>query len=300
MRSTTKKTMLITLFILFIAPLASLSADMLKTDGGRVFVYDNGNGIARIHTYMSPFKAAANTSNIIELKDRLIIVDMQFAEVFAKEFRAYADSLGKPIDRIYLSHEHPDHWLGSIAFQDVKVYALQEVIDFVKQNGEAIIKKKNKPGKVPNFANAISAGKEVIGGLTFEFATYKNAESMSTLVIALPELKTLIAQDLLYSNTHLYLGHDNFDLWIAVLETMKKSYGDYEWFIPGHGEPRATTGLIDSNIAYLLEANKAFDMAGGDLKKIQAHLYDRFPTLKAQFFVPFSVGIALKNPNQHK
>ncbi len=35
MRSTTKKTMLITLFILFIVPLASLSADMLKTDGGR-------------------------------------------------------------------------------------------------------------------------------------------------------------------------------------------------------------------------------------------------------------------------
>jgi len=296
----TRKNILITLLVVFIMPLASLSADMLKTNGGRIFVYDNGNGIARIHTYMSPFKAAANTSSIIELRDRLVIVDMQFADVFAKEFRSYADSLGKPIDRIYLSHEHPDHWMGSIAFQDVRVHALQGVIDFVRQNGETILKKKGKPGKVPNFGNAVTAGKEMIGGLTFEFATYKNAESADALVIALPELKTLIAQDLLYSNTHLYLGQDSFDLWIAALETMKKNYGDYEWFIPGHGEPQTTTGLADDNIVYLHEADKAFDIAGSDLKKIQEHLYGRFPDLKARFFVPFSVGIALKNPNQHK
>ena len=123
---------------------------------------------------------------------------------------------------------------------------------------------------------------------------------MEALVIALPELKTLIAKDLLYSHTHLFLGQDSFDRWIAALEAMKKNYSDYEWFIPGHGEPQTTTGLMDDNIKYLREANAAFDVAGGDLKKIQEHLYGRFPELKARFFVPFSVGIALKNPNQHK
>ena len=293
-------TILSLLLFITIVPSAVYPDDMLKTNGGRVFVYDNGNGLGRIHTYMSPFKAAANTSSIIELKDRLVIVDMQFVDVFAKEFRAYADSLGKPIDRVYLTHEHPDHWMGSIAFQDIKVYALQGVTDFVKQNGEAIIEAKGKPGAVPNFAKSITAGKKVIGGLSFEFTTYENAESMEALVIALPDLNTLIAQDLLYSQTHLFLGHDNFDRWISALEDLKTRYSDYDWFIPGHGMPQATSGLVDDNIEYLREANTAFDQAGGDLNKIQEHLYSRFPDLKARFFVPFGVGIALKHPNQHK
>ena len=79
-----------------------------------------------------------------------------------------------------------------------------------------------------------------------------------------------------------------------------KNYGNYEWFIPGHGVPQTTIGLIDSNIAYLHEANKAFDMADGNFEKIKNHLFTRFPALKAQFFVPFSVKIVLKNPHQHK
>ncbi len=297
---TAKKSMLIALFLIFLLPFSTFAAGVLKSNGGRVFVYDNGNGIAKVHTYMSPFKAAANTSTIIELKDRLVIVDMQFAEAFAQEFRAYVDSLGKPIDRIYLTHEHPDHWMGSIAFQDAKVYAPQSVIDFVQQKGEAIIKAKNKPGKVPQFEKAVNVGDEVIGGLTFKFSMHRNAESMDALVIALPELKTLIAQDLLYSNTHLYLGHDSFNVWIAALNKMKKEFSDYEWFIPGHGEPQSTPRLINDNITYLTEANTAFASSGGDLEKIKQHLFARFPQLKAQFFVPFGVGIALKNPNQHQ
>ena len=62
--------------------------------------------------------------------------------------------------------------------------------NIVKQNGEAIIEAKGKPGAVPNFAKAVTEEKKVIGGLTFEFNTYKNSESMEALVIALPELKT--------------------------------------------------------------------------------------------------------------
>ena len=294
------KIILIIASVLIISSITASAADMFLSKGGRLFIYDTGNGIARIHTYMSPFKAAANTSTIIELKDKLIIVDMQFVEVFAKEFRAYVDSLKKPIDRIYLTHEHPDHWMGSIAFQDVPVYALKEVIGFVKKNGQAIIDKKGKPGAVPNFAQEVTAGSERIGELTFEFTTYTNAESMEALVIALPELKVLIAQDLLYSNTHLFLGHDSLSKWIESIKTMKISYADYEYFIPGHGQPQPTTKLIDENIEYLIEAKKAFAKGGGELEKIQEHLYSSFPDLEARFFVPFSVGLALKNPNEHK
>ncbi len=267
---------------------------------GTVYVYDNGKGIGKIHTYRAPYKAAANTSTIIELADRLIIIDFQFKEAFAREFRAYTDSLGKPIDRAYLSHEHPDHWLGSIAFQDIPTYALPEVVAFVEKNGDNIIKKKNKVGKTPKFAGTVEAGVEKIGNLTIEFSIYKNSESHNALLIALPELNTLIAQDLLYSNTHLYLGNDNFDNWISSLQEMLKQYHDYQWFIPGHGDPRTTSAIFDENIDYLKEANLAFAHANGNLDKIKQKLLTTFPKYKCSFFVPFGTGIALKNPQQHK
>lgn len=83
------------LFILISTGSVWASATSLK-NGGRVFVYDIGNENAKIHTYMSPYKALANATHIIELQDSLVIVDMQFVKTFADEFKAYAKSLDKP------------------------------------------------------------------------------------------------------------------------------------------------------------------------------------------------------------
>ncbi len=272
----------------------------LKKRKGAVYVYDNGSSIGKVHTYRAPYEAAANTSTILELQDRLIIIDFQFADPFAREFRAYADSLGKKIDRAYLTHGHPDHWMGSIAFQDVKTYALPEVVEFVKAKGDGMIKRKGKPGAVPNFAGIIAPGVEKIGDFTMEFSKYDNSESNHALLIALPDLGTLVAQDLLYSNTHLFLGNDNFDNWITSLQKMEKQYKDYQWFIPGHGDPRATSSIFNENIDYLKEANTAFSTGGGDLNIIKENLLTAFPGYQCGFFVPFGVGIALKHPQQHK
>ena len=285
------KTMLVTVLALLFA--VSASAGMEKTRKGAVYVYDSGSSFGKIHTYRAPFKAAANTSTIIELSDRLIIVDFQLAEPFAREFRAYADSLGKKIDRAYLSHEHPDHWMGSIAFQDVKTYALPEVMAFVKAHGDKIIKKKGKPGKIPNFAGVVKPGTETIGGVSFKFSQYKEGESHNTLVIALPELKTVLLQDLLFSNTHFYLGNNTFDGWINSLREMVTEYKDYSWFIPGHGNPRTSKVVFAENIAYLEEVKKAFAGADGDAKKIEQQLLKTFTDYKCGFFLSFGLPHAL-------
>ena len=71
-------------------------------------------GDVRIHTFVSSFayNNIANATHIIESRNRLVLVDGQFLAPYAQKFRSYADGLGKPIDRVYLSHRHPDHWFG--------------------------------------------------------------------------------------------------------------------------------------------------------------------------------------------
>jgi len=84
-------------------------------------------GDVRVHTFVSSFTSnnIANATHIIESRSRLVLVDGQFLSPYARKFREYADSLGKPIERVYLSHRHPDHWFGlGTAFSDTSIYAL--------------------------------------------------------------------------------------------------------------------------------------------------------------------------------
>src|SRR4051812_16855845 len=96
-------------------------------------------GAVRIHTFISSFSYnnIANATHIIESENKLVLIDGQFLVPYARAFRAYADGLAKPIERLYLSHRHPDHWFGlGAAFRDVSVYALPETIAFLKEHGE--------------------------------------------------------------------------------------------------------------------------------------------------------------------
>ena len=67
---------------------------------------------ATIWTYTSPEAFLSNSTHIIETENGLVIIDGQFVVPFATEFRNHIDEFGKPILRVYLSHDHPDHWFG--------------------------------------------------------------------------------------------------------------------------------------------------------------------------------------------
>src|SRR5262245_56823477 len=93
-------------------------------------------GDVRIHTFIASFTYdnIANSTHIIESKSKLVLVDGQFLAPYAKQFRDYANSLGKPIERLYLSHRHPDHWFGlGAAFSDIDIHALRETQTFIQE-----------------------------------------------------------------------------------------------------------------------------------------------------------------------
>ncbi|MGZ9722010.1 MBL fold metallo-hydrolase [Rhizobium miluonense] len=212
-------------------------------------------GDVRIHTFISSFAHdnIANATHIIESKNKLVLVDGQFLVPYAKQFRAYADSLGKPIDRVYLSHRHPDHWFGlAAAFSDVAIYALPETISFLRSHGEDSLNDHWKMGDLaPNNIiipeKSVSPGEEIIDGVKYAFKKITDTEIDFLLAIGLPDLRIYIVQDLIYSGTHLYLTK-YMNNWIRILEDMLVS--DYEFFMPGHGFP-ADKSEVARNIEYL-------------------------------------------------
>ena len=218
-------------------------------------------GDVRIHTFVSAFtdNNIANATHIVESRSRLVLVDAQFLAPYARKFRDYADSLGKPIDRLYLSHRHPDHWFGlGTAFNDIPIYALLETMSFIKEHGED---SRNDHWKLGDLAperivvpqEIAEPGEDTIDGVSYLLDKVIDTEIDFHLTIRLPEIGTYFTQDLLYSGTHLYLTK-HMRHWVSILEEMLTS--DYELFMPGHGLP-ADKNEVARNIEYLSAAGQA-------------------------------------------
>ena len=205
-----------------------------------------------VHSLTAPEAVFANSTHIFETADSLVLVDAQFLLPNAADVRAYAESLGKPMDRLFISHAHPDHFLGAEAFADVPQYALADVVADIEANGQAEVDEKQA-----DFGEAIAGsfvvpevvepGELVLGGTTFELSEVLDAEAHTQLVIRVPADGVVATGDLIYSGVHLILAGPA-DTWTAALEGLQAN-GDTV-ILPGHGLP-AGAEVIDANIAYL-------------------------------------------------
>lgn len=214
-------------------------------------------GPVTLHTYTSPEYSGMVNSHVIETSNELHLIDTQFAQALASEFKAYVDSLGKPIKRIYLSHSHPDHLFGAVQFPGVDFVTSDEVLaeantaqDTYKARKSAL----NDTTEVLLPSGGLNTGVANWDGLEVQIGQVLDAESAAELTFHIPEAGLYVAQDLLYAAAHTF-PINNSENWLAALEAMQKLEG-IKVFGSGHGLPGAP-GLIDDAIGYLNFQNQA-------------------------------------------
>jgi Metallo-beta-lactamase superfamily len=98
-------------------------------------------GPVKIHSYLSPADGLQVNTQMIEGPNAVVIFDGQLLLTYADEVASYVQTLGKPVDRIILSHAHTDHWGGlqilTERFPDARVFALDGIADQVRARGPA-------------------------------------------------------------------------------------------------------------------------------------------------------------------
>jgi glyoxylase-like metal-dependent hydrolase (beta-lactamase superfamily II) len=225
----------------------------------------------KIHIYTPPEDGFRVNSTIFELADRLIVVDGQIFQRFAREVADVIDGLDKPIDRFVLTHNHPDHYSGfehlTQRFPGVQLAALPSVRDYLVRTGQQVLDVRRgifgaEIAASPVVPDAvIIPGELVISGVRFLFQQFDDAEAEYTLTITLPDHGVALVSDLVGgAGDHLFTVQPHFDAWIAVLEKIR---GDVARFglttlVVGHGAPVGPETL-PANIEYLKVAKKAYD-----------------------------------------
>lgn len=257
-----------------------------------------------IHTYTSPEDSGLDNTQIIETRNKLIIIDAQFLLPHAKEARNYINSLNKPIERLIISHSHPDHWFGSELFADTKIYALKEVKAEIEQAGDIIINNYQflnqsallVPVKktVPN--NILEEGNLTIDGLEMAVKKVTGTEGATIAMIEMSKDKVLIAIDVVYNDCHIFLAQNDTDRanWIKTLEELKGN--NYALVIGGHGTP-ATNKVFTEMTQYIKDAGVGINQATRGNKdnkeKAQAfkkYIKEKYPNYKAEVLIDITTS----------
>lgn len=252
-----------------------------------------------IHTYTSPESGGLVNSQIIETSNYLILVDTQYLLPFAIELKEYLSGLKKPIERIIITHSHPDHWFGNEIFMDQKIFALQEVRSILEQAGDAMIANyqfinENGPlvptaKTLPSFT--LDEGLFTLDGVEFSIIKFTDSEDSIIAGIEIPKENILIAQDILYDFTHAFTAELAADQnkWIEVLESVQSK--KYSLILGGHGTP-SEGDIVTPAIAYLRDATSAIQKAlsEGTDKDSKTQIYsqamlEKYPEFKAPILI---------------
>jgi hypothetical protein len=256
-------------------------------------------GPVKIHSYLSPLDGFHVNTQMIEGPTAVVIFDGQLLLPYADEVASYVRTLGKPVDRIILSHAHTDHWSGlqvlTERFPGARVFALDGVADQLRARGQARLDSFRPiygdriATKVTIPTETITEGLQRIDGITYDFKRFVDAESDLQLAAVLSEQKVLMAFDLVFSPTeHVFTVVDHFDHWMIVLEQLK-GLQEYDTITIGHDTP-VHRSAIDSTIIYIKRA-KEIHAASADAKTYSESLKAAFPDRQLASMVDFSAKL---------
>ncbi len=214
---------------------------------GEITVVDAGS--YRVHGYsanISAEVASRYSAYIIEGQNEVFLLDVAATPALGSDIKTYVDAIGKPVERIIISHAHPDHYGGLSAFDGVDVYAIESV----KNTIEAGIPAFGTPA-VGVDVKLLALGNLTIDGIEMSISSVKGAESDENIVMDFGSTSGVVfVNDLAYNGEHLFMATGSVTIWKSELETLKQNYEGYDHVLVGHGG-KADGGIFANNITYL-------------------------------------------------
>ncbi len=186
----------------------------------------------------------------------VVVIDTGPSRLYGEQLRAViAKVTSKPIVRVYITHMHPDHFLGNQAFQDLPISALQETREEIKRFGEGfndnmyrLVGNWMKGTRVVIPGRQAVPGVQEIGGHRLRLLALQG-HTGADLALLDETTGVLFAGDLVFHGRTPTTPHARLDAWQSALDRLRGL--DFQLLVPGHGEPLAGADAIDQTADYL-------------------------------------------------
>lgn len=208
---------------------------------------------------------------VIEMENSVVVVDAVLALSSAHELREKAESFGKPIEVVLMTHGHPDHYSGLKLFEDIPRFGSQGCLDFAHREDE--VKASTAKGflgddwpDVRVFPNKIIKDEDsfTFGGVELTFYDLGPGESDSDgmWVFEKDDVKHVFVGDLIANRCHCFFRDGHVKEWQQILDRLEEDFDESTQFYLGHGKSPSGMEALEWQRGY----NNAFLDAVAGLK----------------------------------
>lgn len=200
------------------------------------------------------------TSTLIMGENDAILVDAQFTLSNAHRLLAEIIESKKNITSIFITHLHPDHYLGleviKAKYPDAKVISYKEIANDINQAYDFKIKYwgtdtlKENGAKNKFEINEIKEKTLQLEGEEIIILDPMGGDCIEITPLWIPSISTLIASDVIFSDVHVWIADmrtpERINKWMKSLDDLEKLKAKI--IIPGHA--RVNSSFSPASISF--------------------------------------------------
>lgn len=243
-------------------------------------------------------------SAIIYGEKDAVLVDAQFTLSNAHRLVAEIIETGRQLTTIYITHVHPDHFMGlpviKQTFPDARVVSLPVIADDVNSSAEFKLEYwgnkvlGHNGAKTAVVVEPLSEPVIMLEGRRLEILGPFHADAPNSSVVWIPSIRTLVASDTVYDHAHSWLSATKspamMNEWLSVLDRLDALKP--EVVVPGHAPSNKylAPASIDYTRRYIQTFAETMKQVP-DAAALRAEMNRRYPDAAMPFCLEYSSKI---------
>jgi glyoxylase-like metal-dependent hydrolase (beta-lactamase superfamily II) len=251
-----------------------------------------------IERFSASESGAWSNSYLISDGEDALLFDVFQLRSDARKLADSVEASGKTLGSVWISHAHPDHFLGLEVIVDrfpgVEVLTTPNVLQDLQADGPwmfDLMREKLGGEAAERLVEPapVAGGSLRLGANTLEIVEFGAGECKHHACLHLADRNAFVAADLIYNGAHLYLQEHNLEGWLARLDEFERfaTQSGIQTIFPGHG-PAGGLALIEATREYLRAFASAVQTGNADTAG--ETILSRFPDHRVrQFLTVFSL-----------